>query len=183
MLHYCNDHLDSEKDDDKFQAFAVLGIAMVAMGEEIGSEMALRALNHLMHYGELVVRRVVPLAFGLLCVSNPLVHVVDILSKYSHDHDVGVAQSAIFGMGMIGAGTNNARLAQLLRQLAVYYYKEPNCLFTVRIAQGLLHMGKGTMTLNPFYSNRNIMNPIAVAGLLTTLVAMTDSEHSIFKLT
>ena len=33
--------------DDTFQAFAVLGIALVAMGEDIGSEMALRQFNHL----------------------------------------------------------------------------------------------------------------------------------------
>lgn len=47
MLHYCNDHLDGDKDDDSFQAIAVIGIAMIAMGEDIGTEMALRAFNHL----------------------------------------------------------------------------------------------------------------------------------------
>ena len=47
MLHYCNAHLDGEKEDDTFQAFAVLGIALIAMGEDIGAEMALRSLNHL----------------------------------------------------------------------------------------------------------------------------------------
>lgn len=88
-----------------------------------------------MHYGELNIRRAVPIAIGLLCVSNPQVHVMEVLSKYSHDHDQGVAQSAIFAMGLIGAGTNNARLAQMLRGLAAYYHKEPNCLFVVRIAQ------------------------------------------------
>ncbi|KAJ3225375.1 proteasome regulatory particle base subunit [Clydaea vesicula] len=179
MLHYCNDHLDNEKEDDTFQAFAVLGIALISMGEDIGSEMALRSLNHLMHYGELVTRRVVPLAFGLLCVSNPVVNVIDVLSKYSHDHDQGVAQSAIFAMGLIGAGTNNARLAQMLRQLAAYYHKEPSCLFVVRIAQGMIHMGKGTLTLNPFYANRSLMNPVAVSGLLTALVAFTDSKNTL----
>ena len=33
--------------DDTFQTFAVLGLAMVAMGEDIGSEMAMRQLSHL----------------------------------------------------------------------------------------------------------------------------------------
>lgn len=181
MLHYCSDHLDPEKgEDDTFQAFAALGIALIAMGEDIGSDMALRSLNHLMHYGELVTRRVVPLALGLLYVSNPLVHVMDILSKYSHDHDIGVAQAAVFGMGLIGAGTNNARLAQMLRQLASYYYKDPNTLFVVRVAQGLVHMGKGLLTLSPFYHNRGLMSPVGVAGLLITLVAMIDSKNSMF---
>ena len=47
MLHYCNDHLDKEKEDDTFQGFAALAIALVAMGEDIGSQMALRTMNHL----------------------------------------------------------------------------------------------------------------------------------------
>ncbi|KAJ3122184.1 proteasome regulatory particle base subunit [Nowakowskiella sp. JEL0407] len=174
MLQYCTDHLDPEKEDDTFQAFAVLGIAMISMGEDIGSEMSLRSFNHLMHYGEPVIRRSVPLALGLLCASNPIVTVLDTLSKYSHDNDNDVAINAIFAMGMVGAGTNNARLAQMLRQLAAYYYKEPNCLFMVRIAQGLVHMGKGTMTLNPYHSNRMLLSPVALGGLITVLTAFTD---------
>ena len=40
------------------------------------------------------------------------------------------------------AGTNNARLAQMLRNLAVYYSKDPSNLFLVRLVQGLVHLGK-----------------------------------------
>lgn len=70
FLHLCDEHYntdkekekdDEEKDqeekadekkeaeakDDSFQAFAVIGIALVAMGEEIGAEMTLRQFNHL----------------------------------------------------------------------------------------------------------------------------------------
>ncbi|KAG9307203.1 hypothetical protein G9A89_017031 [Geosiphon pyriformis] len=176
MLHLCNDHLDREKEDDLHQAFAVLGVALIAMGEDIGAEMALRSFNHLMHYGEPVIRRTVPLALGLLCASNPLLSVIETLSKYSHDNDADVAINAIFSMGLVGAGTNNARLAQMLRQLASYYHKEPNCLFMVRIAQGLLHMGKGTISINPYHSDRQLMSPIAIAGLLATLIAFTDTK-------
>ena len=129
-----------------------------------------------MHYGEPVIKRAVPLALGLSHVSNPAVNVLDILSKYSHDHDNQVALSAIFAMGLVGAGTNNARLAQLLRQLAGYYHKNPELLFLVRISQGLVHLGKGTMTLNPFHSNKMLLSPVAVAGLLTTLTAFTDAK-------
>lgn len=88
-----------------------------------------------MHYGEPVIRRAVPLSLGLLCASNPLLPVLDTLSKYSHDNDSEVAVNAIFAMGLVGAGTNNARLDQMLRQLASYYAREANSLFTVRLAQ------------------------------------------------
>ncbi|KAI9261388.1 armadillo-type protein [Phascolomyces articulosus] len=180
MLHICNDHIDKEKEDDQHQAFATIGIALIAMGEDIGSEMSLRTFNHLMHYGEPVIRKTVPLALGLLCASNPLVNVLDTLSKYSHDNDNDVAVSAIFAMGLVGAGTNNARLAQMLRQLASFYHKDASSLFMVRIAQGLLHMAKGTMTLNPFHTDRQIMSPVAIAGLLCSIITMTDYKYFIF---
>ena len=129
-----------------------------------------------MHYGEPIIRKAVPLALGLVSASNPQLPIMDTLSKYSHDNDLQVALNAIFAMGLIGAGTNNARLGQMLRQLAGYYYKEPDCLFMVRIAQGLVHMGKGTLTINPFFSDRSIMSRTAVAGLLATLTAFTDAK-------
>lgn len=73
MLHICSEHFeqkdeeekdkdskdkdskDKEKDkkeaeksdDGSHQGVAVLGIALVAMGEEIGTQMALRTCNHL----------------------------------------------------------------------------------------------------------------------------------------
>lgn len=129
-----------------------------------------------MHYGEPVIRKAVPLALGLISASNPQLPILDTLSKYSHDSDLQVAVNAILAMGFVGAGTNNARLAQMLRQLAVYYHKEPDCLFIVRIAQGLIHMGKGTIGINPFFMDRSIMNGTAVAGLLATLTAFTDAK-------
>ena len=51
------------------------------------------------------VKRVVPLALGLLSVSNPQLSVMDTLSKLSHDQDQVVSQNAILAMGFLGAGT------------------------------------------------------------------------------
>jgi len=61
MLHQCDEHVNSstakkddkeeekkeEKPDDTFQAFAVIAIALIAMGEDIGADMSLRQFNHL----------------------------------------------------------------------------------------------------------------------------------------
>ncbi|KAJ2784157.1 proteasome regulatory particle base subunit [Coemansia javaensis] len=178
MLHICAEHL-GEKEDQLPQAFAVLGVGLVAMGEGIGAEMSLRSFDHLMHYGEAYVRRAVPLAMALVCASNPAMGVLDTLNKYSHDNDKAVASSAIFAMGIVGAGTNNARLAQQLRQLATYYHKDADLLFIVRIAQGLLHMGKGTLTVNPYHHDRSLLSHAALAGLLVPIVAMVNAEKLI----
>ena len=186
LLHICNEHLEDRDDkdtsktaDELKQQYAVLGIALVAMGEDVGQEMVVRQFGHLMHYGEANIRRVVPLAMGLVSPSNPQMKVYDTLSRYSHDTDSDVALNAIFAMGLLGAGTNNARLAQLLRQLASYYHRDQEALFMVRIAQGLLHMGKGTMTLSPFHTDRQILSRVSAAGLLAVLVALVDPKQFI----
>ncbi|KAK6533354.1 proteasome regulatory particle base subunit [Orbilia ellipsospora] len=191
MLHLCNEHIDkaekdkdskeSKENDDIFQAYAVLAIALIAMGEEVGQEMVLRQFGHLMHYGEGVIRKAVPLAMGLVSASNPQMRVYDTLSRYSHDNDNDVALNAIFAMGLVGAGTNNARLAQLLRSLVSYYHRDENALFMVRIAQGLLHMGKGTISVNPFHTDRQVMSRVSVAALLTVLVSLVDAKSFILS--
>lgn len=66
FLHLCDEHYASKKEEEEgeekkegeeagekpakdatFQALAVIGIALVAMGEEIGAEMVVRQFNHL----------------------------------------------------------------------------------------------------------------------------------------
>jgi 26S proteasome regulatory subunit N1 len=179
LLKICGEKIDKEKESNAHQAIATLGIALIAMGEELGAEMAIRSFDHLLQYADLVVKRAVPLGLGLLCVSNPKLTVMDTLSKLSHDIDAEVAQGAILGLGLIGAGTNNARVAQLLRQLSGYYSKDPNCLFMVRIAQGILYMGKGLITLSPYHMERTVMNIPAMSGLLTLLHSSLDMKNII----
>lgn len=178
MLSICGEHGEKEAAQ---QGVAVLGIAQVAMGEEIGKQMALRTFDHLLQYGEPPVRRAVPLALGLLYVGHPTVTVMDTLSKLSHDQDADVAMAAIFSLGLIGAGTNNSRAAKLLRNLSAYYVKEPSHLFMVRLGQGLLHMGKGTLSLVPYHS-QGIMHRVAMAGLLTVMYSALDLKNSTWLL-
>ncbi|KAF2703609.1 26S proteasome non-ATPase-like protein regulatory subunit 2 [Pleomassaria siparia CBS 279.74] len=183
LLHICNEHIeedsDEKKGDELLQSYAVIGLSLVAMGEDVGQDMILRTFGHLMHYGEANIRKAVPLAMGLISPSNPQMKIYDTLSRYSHDNDNDVAINAIFAMGLVGAGTNNARLAQLLRQLASYYHRDPNALFMVRIAQGLLHMGKGTLSANPFHTDRHVLSRVSAAGLLTVLVSLIDAKSFI----
>lgn len=182
---------DSKEDSEEKEAvmvdelsYAVLGIAMIALGEDIGKEMSLRHFGHLMHYGNEQVRCMVPLAMGLVSVANPQMKVFDSLSRFSHDADLNVSMNSIYAMGLCGAGTNNARLAQLLRQLASYYSREQDALFITRLAQGLVHLGKGTMTLDIF-NDAHVMNKVTLASLLTVLVGLVSpgfmlKNHQLF---
>ncbi|KAG5889970.1 hypothetical protein JTB14_020258 [Gonioctena quinquepunctata] len=158
------------------QAMATLAVAVVSMGEDLGVEMTHRIFGHVGRYGDPSVRKAVPLAISLSSVSNPQLSVIDILTKYSHDPDEEVAANAIFGLGIIGAGTNNARLAASLRQLAVFHTKNPSQLFMVRFSQGLVHMGKGTLTFNPLHTDRMLVDSLALAGLLMSMVALLEPQ-------
>lgn len=137
-----------------YRQVAVLGLSLIASSEEIGNEMALRSLGHILQYCDIKIKRAVPSALALLNISNPKIQVMDLLTKLSHDQDEELSFRAILGLGLIGAGTNNARLAGILRQLAGYYGSESstsNHLYLVRIAQGLLHMGKGKIQIKNFH--------------------------------
>jgi 26S proteasome regulatory subunit N1 len=176
LLGICSQHLDK---GETHQGPAVLGIALIAMSEELGAEMAIRSLERLLQYGEQNIRRAVPLALGVLCISNPKVNVMDTLSRLSHDADADVSMAAIISLGLIGAGTNNARIAGMLRNLSSYYYKEAAHLFCVRIAQGLVHLGKGLLTLSPYHSDRFLLSPMALGGIVTVLHACLDMKSTI----
>eukprot|EP01133_Synstelium_polycarpum_P010900 gene10900-12705_t len=174
MLHFCSDGKENPN-----HSLAVLSISLIAMGEELGSDMCLRTFDHLLQKGNIHIRRAIPMALGLLSASNPRIAVMDILSKLSHDQDPEVAQGAILSLGLIGAGTNNARIGSMLKALAVFYAKETH-LFFVRMAQGLLHLGKGTLTINPYHCDRTLLSPVSLAGLLVLLHAGLDIKNLLF---
>jgi 26S proteasome regulatory subunit N1 len=44
-------------------------------------------------------------------------------------------------------------------------------------------MGKGTMTLSPYHSDRNVFSPVTMAGLLSVLILSLDMKSSAFLLT
>jgi len=176
MLHQCAEHLSEGADH---QMAAVLGIGLITMGEDVGSEMALRAFDHLLHYCEPPVKRAVPLALAVLNISNPDFAIIDQLSRLSHDPDSEMSQNAIIAMGVVSAGTNNSRVAGLLRQLSEFYSKEAGHIFCVRIAQGLLHMGKGLMTINPFHSDKLLLNGPALGGVLVLLHCCLDLKNTL----
>jgi len=162
----------------RHQSMAVLGIALVATGEDIGAEMTLRTFDHLLHYGEPPVRCAVPLALSLLRISYPDYGIVDQMSRLTHDADNQVSLNAIVGLGLVGAGTNNSRIAGLLRLLAEHA-REPSTLFVVRLAQGLLHMGKGLLTISPFHADRTLISKAAMGSILTFLHCCLDMKQTI----
>jgi 26S proteasome regulatory subunit N1 len=59
--------LVSKKDTHpKVKQLAIIGMSMIALGEDIGSEMLPRSFNHFLQFGDVTVKKAVPLALALL---------------------------------------------------------------------------------------------------------------------
>ncbi|SBT86570.1 26S proteasome regulatory subunit RPN1, putative [Plasmodium malariae] len=169
----------SPVEDNLDQCVAILNIALIALTDDISSEMTTRIVDHFLQYSSINQKKAVPLALALLFTSFPKPNIVDILSKLTHDQDPDVALHAIISLGFVGAGTNNSRIAILLRQLSTFYCKDTNATFVVRLSQGLLYMGKGLLTINPLHSNRSIINPVSLGSLLITIHACLQLKSTI----
>jgi 26S proteasome regulatory subunit N1 len=63
-----------------------------------------------------------------------------------------------------------------MRKMAGAYAEEESIMPFIRIAQGLLNMGKGALTLNPMYSNNLLLSKTAFAGIIITLLSFTNGE-------
>ena len=171
----------SEEVNSKVQSIAVIGCSLIAIGEEVGSEMLSRSFNHFLQFGDVNVKKSVSLAIALLNLSNPKVVVIDSLTKFCYDTDKSVAINAIFAMGLVSSGSNHSRVGGLLRSLAAFYSDETNPLFVTRIAQGLLYLGKGLITLDPVHSHKLLINNVGIAGVLIAIFSFTESEELILK--
>ena len=141
--------------------------------------MAMRLINHILHFGKIEKKRMIPLALAMLNLSNPKITVMDILSKLAYDTDTETAQRAIIALGLIGAGTNNSRLADIFRKLASYYGRENEMLFCIRISQGFLYMGKGMLSIQPYYSERFLLSKVAMAGVVIFLTSLFDIKSTL----
>lgn len=143
--------------------------------------MAMRLLNHVLHFGKPEKKRIVPLALAMLNLSNPKIQVMDLLVKLAYDTDTETAQKAIFALGLIGAGSNNSRLADLLRKLASYYSKESEILFCIRVSQGFLYMGKGMLSIQPYYSERFLLSKVGMSGVIIFLTSLFDLKSTLLN--
>ncbi|KAH7821067.1 putative proteasome 26S subunit [Monocercomonoides exilis] len=146
---------------------AVLGVALVAMGEKIGTEMALRHFERMIQYGTPEMKKWIPIALGVLSVGNPTLGALPFLSRMTHDASKDVCYSAMLGLGIMAAGTNNGATAKLFRELSAYHAKDAKLLFICRIGQALVHLGKGTLTLSPLMMDGHLVCRPGLVGLIT----------------
>jgi len=49
----------------------------------------------------------------------------------------------------------------------------------IKISQGLLHLGKGMLTLQPYYSDRFLLSKSSMAGIITFAHSCLDIKNTI----
>jgi len=130
---------------------SVVGLALAASAEPLGAAMVRRHLDAILARAPPAARRAVPVAAALLHASDPQLPVTELLSRLARDHDQAVATAACAALGVASAGSNHARVAGQLRGLAQWHARSPAPLFAVRVSQGLVHLGKGLLTLSPLH--------------------------------
>ncbi|KAK7197658.1 proteasome regulatory non-ATPase subunit [Novymonas esmeraldas] len=170
------------------KAAAVLGIGLVAVGEDLGMEMTKRAIIHALladtvskGKDPMSGRCAVPLVYALLSAGNPNMPVVETLNRLAHDSDLPTATNAIMAMGVVAAGSNNARVATKLHSLATYYQKPifASATFAVRLAEGLCAMGKGHLTLSCLQNDGGAVDMTALMGVLCLLHSSLDLSNTL----
>ncbi len=160
----------------KTKMLAIIGMSVIAIGEEMGMEMLPRSFNNFLQFGDTTTKKAVSLAYSLLSVSNPKLNILDQLLKFTFDNDSDVAMNSIFSLGLVASGTNNSRINTELRKMAGAYAEDTKILPIIRIAQGLLNTGKGAISLNPFYSENFLISNRAFAGILIAVLCFTEKD-------
>lgn len=164
--------------EDLIKMISVIGIGLISLGNDLNSEMVIRIFGHFLRSGDSFMIIAVILSISLIYLSKPQMNIVELLSKHSHSHNQNIAFNAILALGFVSAGTNNAKVSKLLMNLTNYYCHKPKCLFSVKVAQGLLHLGKGTLTLS-CQMEKTLLRHTSISGILIVLLQLFDPDDLI----
>lgn len=162
-------------------AAAILGIAIVALGDPLGCQMSKRMFEHVLQYGKPFAKKMVPIALALTSISQPLPELVDQLHRIGHDPEITIARNAAVALGLIGAGTKNTRVINTLFALEVFHKNDTSVLTLLRNAVGMTHLGQGLMTLSPTYGDGLLIHQVGLGSLLTLAYACISAEELLIK--
>jgi 26S proteasome regulatory subunit N1 len=163
------------------QCIALIGVAFISISENVGTNMIIRLIHQILHYCDIALKRVVPIMLTIIGISNTNIQITDLLYKLAHDEDQEIALRSLLGLGIVGAGSNNSRIANLLRSLAGYYESENDYIYIIKIALGILHAGKGLVGISPFYSDGFLYSKTGYASLVILAFSMMNMQEFLIK--
>ncbi|ELP92744.1 26S proteasome non-ATPase regulatory subunit, putative [Entamoeba invadens IP1] len=177
LMEGCGKHDDDE--ETKACGVSVIGVALALMSDDLSTEASTRLIDEVQRYSEPAVKRYVPFALALTSIGKPKVPLLEQLTRLAHGSDIIAARNAILAIGLVAAGTQATRAVSLLDQLACFFVNDHQSLYCVKVSQGLIHLGKGTIGINPMYMDRFVMDPVALSGLLTFILIAGEGMERI----
>lgn len=159
--------------------FAILSAAAISMGDETATQMGTRVIEAAMLIDSPEIQIALPMGLALLYSSNPKVEVTDTLKRCAHSGDISVVVSSIAALGIVSAGTNNSRVASSLEQMHSFYAKSNSTISILRLSQGLLHLGKGTLMLSPIISGS--LCPKSFTGLIGFALCFMEKNFRVLE--
>jgi len=164
----------------KNRRLAVLGMVIVAMGDKVGSEMMLRLISQLSRYGDYKVKSAIPLAIALLNISNPNLSTLHMLAKSTHEFDNFISITSMIALGLVSAGTNNAKYSQMMKQLKSTSAAQKDSVISYVLNQslGLCYLGKGSMTLSPLMHDNRILKLTSLGSIVSfAIMALNHDDY------
>ena len=143
--------------------------------------------ERILKFANINAQRVVPLLLVLTSLSNPKAELIDVLSKLALHIDESISFNAILALGLVGCGTQNFRIAGILRHIIEFkcYSEEKidHVIFAAQLAFGLLNAGKGAVAI----SKQSLTQLASIASILMFTapcaeVVMQPKAQSIFYL-
>ncbi len=154
----------------------LMTMPLMMLGDELTTPMLGRMFERIHHYGTTTSQRALPLALAMHSMSRPDQALAAALHRMAHHTDTACAFNAIVALGFLGAGTADAHVAQTIKSLRMYYRSSATHLAAVRLAHGMLHMGKGLVGLHPVHRDGKVPRPRAIGGLLVALTSLLSHE-------
>ncbi|KAL7722527.1 19S cap proteasome S2 subunit [Entamoeba marina] len=173
LMEACGKHETESDDENKNESEisacgpAILGVALALMSDEFSTDLSCRLIEEVQRYGESSIKKFIPFALALTSLGKAKIPLLEQLTRLAHGSDLVAARNAVLSIGLVSAGTLATRAISLLDHLAAFFVNDAKSLYCVKIAQGLVHLGKGAIGISPVYSDKFIMDPIALTGILT----------------
>ncbi|KAH9421899.1 26S proteasome non-ATPase regulatory subunit 2 [Dermatophagoides pteronyssinus] len=160
------DDLPPVTDDELIQLLSIIGIGLISISDQLNSEMVFHTFIRFLKLGSVRIKASVIIAIALTHLSDPKMHVIDLLYKYCHFTDEIIAINAILALGFVCAGTNHARVSRMLTELDGANRDKVNRLFVIKVSQGLLYLGKGLLTLSPQMETLKLLRQSSLASIM-----------------
>jgi 26S proteasome regulatory subunit N1 len=160
------------------RGLVVISMAFFSLSDVLTQQCTARVLSHLLECGSAEVRAAVPLAMAVLNISHPSPALTDHLIRLTHDVHAPLAINSVLAIGLTAAGSNNSRsLGGISGFISETYDK--TAIQIGRLAQGLVMLGQGTLTLSTTIYNNSVLSERSVVGLILILTQMLEPKFGL----